>query len=230
MMTDRRLTRPIISLLVPIYDLLGILFPVIFTHMFILNYKTRHCGDICRLHKEAPCALELWMIFWPLGSQNKPGLTALGHLPKRRRAGAPAGRGARRTRTRGPGGRPRTGPGGQGKTPGGPGEDSGRTAAGPAAAGRRQGRAVGGRGGPGQVELQLEVQPAGGGGQAAGKPRTFVGRRGTRRGRDKPGCGPGGPGLAGAARAPSDLSRAPRGEIRRRAGPPSRRGSCVRQT
>ena len=74
MMTDRRLTRPIISLLVPIYDLLGILFPVIFTHMFILNYKTRHCGDICRLHKEAPCALELWMIFWPLGSQNKPGL------------------------------------------------------------------------------------------------------------------------------------------------------------
>ena len=72
MMTDRRLTRPIISLLVPIYDLLGILFPVIFTHMFILNYKTRHCGDICRLHKEAPCALELWLIFWPLGSQNKP--------------------------------------------------------------------------------------------------------------------------------------------------------------
>ena len=83
MMTDRRLTRPIISLLVPIYDLLGILFPVIFTHMFILNYKTRHCGDICRLHKEAPCALELWMIFWPLGSQNKPGLTAFRPFAKK---------------------------------------------------------------------------------------------------------------------------------------------------
>ena len=125
--------------------------------------------------------------------------------------GAPAGRGARRTRTRGPGGRPRTGPGGRGKTPGGPGEDSARTAAGPAAAGRRQGRAVGGRGGPGQVELQLEVQPAGGGGQAAGKPRTFVGRRGTRRGRDKPGCGPGGPGLAGAARTRRGRGDIPRG-------------------
>ena len=81
MMTDRRLTRPIISLLVPIYDLLGILFPVIFTHMFILNYKTRHLftqrGDICRFHWAqwgllSTGALELWMIFWPLGSQNKP--------------------------------------------------------------------------------------------------------------------------------------------------------------
>ena len=149
----------------------------------------------------------------------------------RARGGAPAGRGARRTRTRGPGGRPRTGPGGRGKTPGGPGEDSARTAAGPAAAGRRQGRAVGGRGGPGQVELQLEVQPAGGGGQAAGKPRTFVGRRGTRRGRDKPGCGPGGPGLAGAARTRRGRGDIPRGRpaekpagvrVPRPAGAPSR--------
>ena len=93
MMTDRRLTRPIISLLVPIYDLLGILFPVIFTHMFILNYKTRHCGDICRLHKEAPCALELWMIFWPLGSQNKPGLTALRPFAKKAACRSPCGTG-----------------------------------------------------------------------------------------------------------------------------------------
>ena len=103
MMTDRRLTRPIISLLVPIYDLLGILFPVIFTHMFILNYKTlwRHLsftqrGTMClrnslnagfHWHHNGVYyhtgALELWMISWPLGSQNKPGLTALRPLAKK---------------------------------------------------------------------------------------------------------------------------------------------------
>ena len=61
--------------------------------MFILNYKTRHCGDICRLHKEAPCALELWMIFWPLGSQNKPGLTALRPFAKKAACRSPCGTG-----------------------------------------------------------------------------------------------------------------------------------------
>jgi hypothetical protein len=71
--------------------------------MFILNYKTlwRHLsftqrGTMCLRNSlnagfhwqhngvyYHTGALELWMIFWPLGSQNKPGLTALRPFAKK---------------------------------------------------------------------------------------------------------------------------------------------------